>query len=380
MRKSSIAFVGQFPPPINGLTVITSRLASALEGAGYEIAAVNTAVPNRRRSILFHGARLAKSVRALTFIAANALSAKVRISYFTAEGGLGLIYSVMFACCARVFGQRIYIHHHSFSYIVRRRTLMDLLLSCAGSKTIHIFLSSEMAKSFSDCYGRPLHSLVVSNAAFVEPDVHQELALSGRTELVIGLLSNLTADKGLHEFIAILHLAKQRGLPVRGVLAGPIAHQADRRAIDAARSELGDRLEYRGPVYDTEKARFFADVDVFVFLTTYLNEAQPTVIFEAMAHGLPVISCDRGCIRSQVAGGGYVFSQGADNIVAGTADILERYWRNLDTLAERSRAARRQFEEEHRRGLGQTVALFNSEPTDPIIAPRNRDAPDGKAC
>ena len=378
-KYSRIVFVGQFPPPINGLTIITSRLASALEAAGYDIAAVNTAVPASRRSILFHASRLAKAVRAMTSIASNALSGKSRVCYFTAEGGFGLIYSVMLACCARLSGQRSYVHHHSFSYIVQRRTLMSLLLFCAGPKAVHICLSSDMANELADRYGRSLRSLVVSNAAFVDPEVQSERS-SGHGELVIGLLSNLTADKGLHEFIAILRLAKQRGLPVRGVLAGPAARDAEKDALQAAKDELGVSLDYRGPVYDSEKARFFGDVDVFVFLTTYLNEAQPTVLFEAMAHGIPVISYDRGCIRSQVADGGYVFAKGADNAVSGTVDILERYCRNPHVLAEHGRAARRQFEEEHRRGLAQTAELFESKPTEVVVAQRRQEAAGGNAC
>jgi glycosyltransferase involved in cell wall biosynthesis len=378
-KGSAIVFVGQFPPPVNGLTFITSRLALALKEAGYEIATVNTAVPARRRSILFHGARLAKIVRAVTLIGWSALSGKSRVCYFTAEGGFGLIYSLMVACCARVCGQRVYVHHHSFSYIVQRRMLMSIFLACAGPKAIHIFLSPDMARSLADRYGRTLRSLVVSNAAFVDPGVQKEHS-SGHRELVIGLLSNLTADKGLHEFIAILRLAKQRGLPVRGVLAGPAARDADKDMLEGAREEFSDRLDYRGPIYGSEKVRFFEDVDVFVFLTTYLNEAQPTVLFEAMASGLPVISYDRGCIRSQVADGGYVFPQGTDDAISTTVDILERYCRDPGILAEQGRAALHQFGDERRRGQLQTAELFESEPIDVIVTRQRHEAADGKAC
>ncbi len=360
MRKSRIVFVGQFPPPINGLTVITSRLASALERAGYEIAAVNTAVSSRRRSILFHGARLAKTVRAIISIAANALSGTSQACYFTAEGGFGLIYSVMIACCARVVGQRIYLHHHSFSYIVQRRMLMSILLACVGPKAIHIFLSTDMAKDLAARYGRTFRSLILSNAAFVDPDVQEERLSSGREGLVIGLLSNLTADKGLHEFIAILRLAKQRKLPLRGILAGPIPADADKAAVEAARDELGDRLDYRGPVYDEQKVRFFADIDVFVFLTTYLNEAQPTVIFEAMAHGIPVISTDRGCIRGQVADAGSVLPQKAD-VVSEVVEVLETYCEDSIKLSSHRQAALSHFSAERRQGQGLIAKLFDEE-------------------
>ena len=116
----------------------------------------------------------------------------------------------------------------------------------------------------------------------------------------------------LYHFLEIIRSANRRGLPIRGVLAGPIVHAADRHFVHGLKEELGARLDYRGPVYGAEKVQFFRDIDVFVFPTSYENEAQPMVLFEAMAQGIPVLSCDRGCIRSQVAEGGEVFRQEVD--------------------------------------------------------------------
>ena len=353
---SKTIFVGQFPPPINGLTFITSRLASALVLAGYDVAVISTTGPIGNRSVFFHASRLSRVLCAVFLIASNSLFGKSRVCYFTAEGGLGLIYSVMIAGWARLFRLRIYIHHHSFSYIVRRRPLMKLLLSCSGGGATHICLSSEMGQDLANCYGQAIHSVVLSNAAFVDP-VASESSSRERKEITIGLLSNLTADKGLHKFIEIVRIARQRALPIRGVLAGPVAGEADRSALESMKEELGEYLDYRGPVYDEEKARFFKDIDVFVFLTTYLNEAQPTVIFEAMAHGIPVISYDRGCIRSQVADGGYVFAQGV-NIISETLNVLERYRQNSDYLAAQGQAALSHFEDERRLSQDRINDLF----------------------
>ena len=352
---SKTIFVGQFPPPVNGLTLITSRLASAVVQAGYHVTVISTAGPVGNRSVFFHASRLSRVLCAVFLIASNSLFGKSRVCYFTAEGGLGLIYSVMIAISARLFRLRIYLHHHSFSYIVRRRPLMRLLLACSGKEAIHICLSAEMGQDLANCYGLDIRSLVLSNAAFVDLVESESSAREGK-EITIGLLSNLTAEKGLHKFIEILRIAKQQALPIRGVLAGPVAADADRTTLESMKEELGEYLDYRGPVYDGEKARFFRDIDVFIFLTTYLNEAQPTVIFEAMAHGIPVISYDRGCIRSQVAEGGYVFAQGVN--ISEMLNVLERYYKNPGCLAAQGQAALNHFKEERRVSQDRIADLF----------------------
>jgi len=70
--------------------------------------------------------------------------------------------------------------------------------------------------------------------------------------------------------------------------------------IDLALNEFAGALDYRGRVLGDDKAKFYRDIDVFVFPTTYANEAQPLVVFEAKASGNDVIAYDRGCIRKQL--------------------------------------------------------------------------------
>jgi glycosyltransferase involved in cell wall biosynthesis len=70
--------------------------------------------------------------------------------------------------------------------------------------------------------------------------------------------------------------------------------------IDAALGEFAGALDYRGRVLGDDKAKFYRDIDVFVFPTTYANEAQPIVVFEAKAAGKDVIAYDRACIRKQL--------------------------------------------------------------------------------
>lgn len=361
MQQDRIMGVGHLPPPVNGLTLITSRLISSLGKAGYHISFINTGVATRKRSVFFHARRLAKTLRVMLWIAWNGMSGASRVCYFTAEGGLGLIYSVMIAGCAALFCSRVYIHHHSYSYIVHSSRLMRLVLAWSSSKAIHVCLCSGMAQSLADRYKRPIPSLILSNAAFVDPGSSRP-PMAHRQFLVIGLLSNLTSDKGLYEFLDIVRLASRRGLPIRAVLAGPVGSEKDRSLLEATRNEVGEYLDYRGPVYGDDKSRFFADIDVFVFLTTYLNEAQPTVLFEAMSYGIPAISYDRGCIRNQIADAGFVLAQGSD-VVSATVKALMEYHDRPEYLAKQKCAALDQFERQRRQGQDLAAKLFDASPT-----------------
>ena len=130
---------------------------------------------------------------------------------------------------------------------------------------------------------------------------------------MLGHLSNLTKEKGLHIFLDLLRAMTAAEVPVRGILAGPAAKPEDKALIEAALQELGGRLEYRGALYGEAKNAFYRDIDVFVFPTQYVHEAQPTVLFEAQAAGCKIVSFARGCIPEQVgADDGLIVAQGGD--------------------------------------------------------------------
>jgi glycosyltransferase involved in cell wall biosynthesis len=353
-----IVFVGQFPPPVNGLTFINSQLAEWLESVGYAIDIADMTGRSRRRGVAFHASRIGKSLSALVCLVKRSAIPK-RTCYLTADGGLGLIYTAVIALVARCLGYRLFLHHHSFSYISRRRRLMRLTLICCGGRAIHVCLSPGMAHDLASSYRRSLHSVFLSNAAFVEAGAPMK-ATGLKQHITIGLLSNLTAEKGLYAFIEVLRMARCRGLAVDGILAGPIQGEADAKFIGSLRNEFADSFEYRGPVYGQEKARFFFDVDVFVFPTMYLNEAQPTVIFEALAYGVPIISYDRGCIRSQVGEAGYVIPDEVDAI-SKIVLLLENYLRAPGELAQHRDLARRVYEQQRAAADVQKRTLLQSE-------------------
>jgi glycosyltransferase involved in cell wall biosynthesis len=300
MERRKVVVIGQLPPPLMGLSLITSRMVEML-GHAHDVQPYNTAARAGLRGIARHLSRLLRTGHACVGLLRHAPS-RGRVCYIACEGDLGLVYTILVVLMARATGYTSYLHHHSFSYIDRERRLMRLLLALGGQPT-HVFLAPAMRARFEARYGPVAFSRIISNAAFIPAAAPSPISGECRSGLIIGHLSHLSRAKGLYLFLDLLRDLIGTGLDVRGILAGPVSCDADRRAIDATLSSLAPRLEYRGPVYGTEKARFYADIDIFVFPTQYANEAQPTVLFEASAAGCQILAFDRGCIAEQVFDG-----------------------------------------------------------------------------
>lgn len=347
-----LIIAGQFPPPVNGFAYITQEIAKVF-AANYEATIIDLAphVPNN--GVTYHFRRLFLTLRGLLPMLRGGFG-KDRPFYIACEGRLGLVYTIMLCAVARVLGFPIYIHHHNFNYIDESSALMACLLRVLGKRATHIFLCHGMAQGFTDRYRRSIKSLVLSNSAFVDDVLLVSRPWQEGKPLVIGLLSNLNEEKGLSHFLSVLRGSISEGLNIKGVLAGPPVSDSDRELIAAAKQELGDRLDYRGSVYGEAKSAFFSSIDVFVFPTRYANEAQPTVVFEAMAHGVPILSYDRGCIRGQVGVCGAVLARDAE-FAPFALDWLKAQMASPNTLSQLKHDAKVAFSDDH------TKAKHNAE-------------------
>ena len=359
MKTPFVVIAGQFPPPMTGFAFITQEMAK-LVTTSLETIEIDLSPHSAKKNIFYHLKRIQLTAKGLVRLSKNAIRAK-KIFYLACDGGLGLVYSCALAFMAHVLKYRIYIHHHSFAYIEKRASLMAALLATAGHNATHIFLCSTMAERFTAQYG-DVSFEVLSNSAFVDPPLPEATPLlkEASAPLVIGLLSNLNKEKGLDAFLEILQTAGQQGLNVKGILAGPPENDQIRSIIATASASLKDKLDYRGPVYGDEKSKFYKEIDVFVFPTRYANEAQPTVIFEALAHSVPVLSYDRGCILSQIGRCGAVQPKEAD-FIPFVLSWIKQYSKAPDALLQLKLDAGAAFIEDRARARQKAINLFEKE-------------------
>ena len=281
--------------------------------------------------------------------------------YLSASGRSGLFYNMFLAAAARIFRCEIFVHHNSFAYIDRDDWRMALLVKLSGPTATHICGCAGMERRFRDLYGVTGRVVLLSNGAFYPPSSIGAMPDGG--PLCLGHMSNLSREKGLDLVFEVFRALRAEGVAARLILAGPPVGSADAALIRQAREEFGGELEYRGPLYDDAKQSFLREIDVFVFPTRYRNEADPMVLYEAMANGVPAIAYGRGCIPWQLSeGGGISIAPGAD-FVGEALPGLSRWANDRSALARASRAAldrARQCHEEGTRGLENLAALMCS--------------------
>ena len=297
---AKLLLIGPFPPPVHGFAVITKAFHAKI-GEKLTTRTVNIAVPEYDFRLLYHTLRTLRCLWSCLVLIGWWLGGG-RAVYIGCNDGHGMLYIALQICVARLLQKTMFLHHHSFEYIVVKRRTMRLMQFVGGRKLTHIFLCEAMRDNFQEQYG-PVSGIVLDNSLFVPIPDH----VAPRTrsdEVVIGFLSNLTPEKGLYAFLDLVREAARAplasGMRVRGLLAGPAQAAKDKAAIEAAVADQDVPLEWLGGVYGDARDRFYRDIDVFMFPTFYRTEAQPTVVFEAMSHGRPVIARGLGCIPTQL--------------------------------------------------------------------------------
>jgi glycosyltransferase involved in cell wall biosynthesis len=320
---SRILFLGTFPPPLHGMSFINQALCERLLDQGVEIEILDTSPTSLKRDYLTRLSRGRRIIAAWSqLLKADNKRAKL---YIALSGGWGQVYDILSLALARAKRMGRIIHHHSFAYLHHKRWLTSLLFFIAGRESIHILLCTDMEHLIRAKYG--VHkTLLLSNLAFSLPDIRSR---ERREVRAVGFLSNVTTEKGADEIIALAYSLHENMIPVRMIVAGPCLDSSLEKRLRSA--EKDGVLVWRGGVYGMDKTRFWREIDVFIFPTRYKNEAEPLVVLEALAAGLPVITYQRGCISEQVGEAGIVipadddFIQSATSVLRAWKDTPEEY-------------------------------------------------------
>ena len=330
-----IHLVGVVPPPVNGMTLVTSQIAQSLGRTGHaELRTVSGTVGGLRWTAWKHLGFMYQ------LLAASLRSRGRDRCYFVPDSGAGLWLNIPEALILRLGFSEVWLHHHVFSYVRKRDLRMALILRLIGSKARHIVLGQAMAKGLEQHYNAN-QLTILNNANFVvdAPPGHVRKSLS-----CVGFLGNITRSKGITLYMDTLRQLEASGNPVQALIAGPIKDLDLKREVEAFCAEKPDARKWIGSVKGAEKLSFFNQIDTLLFPSLYANEALPVTIYEALAAGIPVLATDRGCISEQLSGLSWVLPE--TEFVARAADQLAIWQASPDVLCESSNQAQvRYFDE-----------------------------------
>ncbi|MEX2643687.1 MAG: glycosyltransferase family 4 protein [Acetobacterales bacterium] len=341
MAASRVLCIGPHPPPVHGQATINAAMGAAMRGRGLETVVLDTAAPSLDRRWRYRLGRLPRIAGALLRGSLLLAGGRAGAVYMSVSGGRGQGYEIAFALMGRLFGANLVLHHHSFAYVDRRSRMTALLTRVAGSRALHVTLCRCMAERFRAHYPAarrvlPLSNAVVLGAGAGPARVRDRVA-------GVGMLGNLSAEKGVFDVLDLAEELARRDVAVRLRLAGPFPDAATAAAVRARAGAL-QHVELVGPVYGEDKDRFLEGIDVLLFPSRYRDEAEPLVVHEAMVRGVPVIAADRGCIAELVGGeAGLVVPM--EEFVEAAAGRLALWASDPDALAAASRAATARFRE-----------------------------------
>lgn len=230
------------------------------------------------------------------------------VVYMALTGGLWQLVDGVYILIARIHRRPIFIHHHSFAYI-NQSTLVSRLLFASLRHATHIVLSDGMGRALAQRYAiEPTRVVTLSNAAFFDAPPGVAHTQAPAAPIRLGFLGNITYAKGIVEFFEVLNALQRLAVPYRAHIAGPVIQDASetfQRLLSGAA-----HVEHVGPLYGEAKSDFYQRLDILLFPTKYINEAEPLVIHEAIRSGVHVIACARGAISEVLSNGaGLVFDQ-----------------------------------------------------------------------
>ena len=327
--RRPVVVTGPLPPPVHGAAVVTGRMRDVLLRRGVDV------LPIDSNDNAPAGRRLARLALGLLRLAALVAARRRPAVYVGGAGGELLWFQALVVGLGRLGGGPVVFHHHNYGPLMERARALAALVRLGGPQVTHVVLGPQMAAALREVYPRVGRVVVCSNAGHMAPASTAE-PRTRSDRVVLGHLSNLTMAKGVGEVVAAAQEALRAGLDVELRLAGPAVEPESAALVEAARAELGDRFAWTGALRPDEVDDFVADLDLFLFPSTYRLEAEPLVVLEASRSGVPTLAYDVGCVAGLIDPPGRVLDR-AEPFAAAVADVV----RGLAASTPERRAAHR---------------------------------------
>jgi glycosyltransferase involved in cell wall biosynthesis len=159
-----------------------------------------------------------------------------------------------------------------------------------------IVTSPSTAKLLAGQYGVPENLITIAS-----PGIEAQKNSGDRVLPPLILSVGIQIPRKGHD-VLLIALAKIGHLPWQAVIAGPVSDKAYGKKLVGMIDELGlsHRVELAGEVSSRELSRLYSEASIFALATRF--EGYGMVFGEAMASGLPIVSCVTGAVSDTVPG------------------------------------------------------------------------------
>lgn len=213
-----------------------------------------------------------------------------------------LIRDGLFVWQAKQKGLPVLVFFHGwnekFEQLVEKRYLWFFLQSF-GRADSFIVLSSEFKKVLKRWgINQPIHlrTTTVDEQLLEDFSINDKLTRLRETATTnILFLARLEREKGAFETVDAVKILLQKNLPVSLSIAGDGSVRKELANYVLSQGFSETNVRFLGYVRGEEKVRALADHDIYCF-PTYYGEGLPISMLEAMAFGMPVVTCPVGGI------------------------------------------------------------------------------------
>lgn len=292
--KKKIGIIGQFPPPLHGLSKALDTLYNSYLSEKYKLRKFD--ITNNRKFFS----------NVISIIRSN-----LDVYYLTiSQSKYGNIRDLILLKIIQLKKKRIVIHLHggglrdliendvnkfqkNLNYKILNKVDNAIILGDSFKNIFKDIIDDNKVRVVKNCVD---NDIIISQNVFDE----KMKSLLIKNDINILYLSNFIQDKGYKE---VLHLAKyakdMKDNRFKFIFAGKFFNEVDKNEffhyID--KNGLNKMVEYKGVVKGKEKKQLLEDSDYFILLTRYKNEGQPISIIEAGINGLKVISTNHAGIK-----------------------------------------------------------------------------------
>lgn len=303
MKKNRVLFITPLPPPVHGSTIVSEFIKnSKLINEELDCHYVNLSTSRSVGEIgKLHIAKLFRFFMSYLVVLWNLLTHHYDLVYLAISvGGIGFLKDCPFVLMAKLFSNKVVIHHHNkgMSEYVDRMPY-KILYRLAYSNVKVILLSWNLYNDISAVVKKD-NILICPNGL---PSIGAVKSKSENNKVPnILFLSNLIESKGVFVLLDACRIMMQEKLKFTVTFVGAESKQINREVLEEAIKErgltpdCGIEIEYVGPKYGEDKEYYWNNADIFILPTCYQCECFPLVLIEAMQHKLPVVSSDEGGI------------------------------------------------------------------------------------